>query len=438
MGKFETNQIDVMGDGNVILYLRPDVVSNPKYQARISVDGATGYKRFSTKTADENEAKRIATQKYFELKNKVDLGGGLEGKTIKQIFVEWAEYIKTRNVNRTNENVQKNTIDIVEKTFVEFLGKKRIDDLKNRDIQDFITWRYTDDQYDKRKNIGKQSTKSKSPKGNTGYSISTLRNHRSAINQYLKFCKERDYTSQQFTFDIPKGKSSPRPEFTKDEWRKLTTFMRSWVNEDSSNQHKGKFKNPRYYRDRFYLQQYILILGNTGIRIGEARNLRWIDLTPLTLDDGEMRVLLSVDGKTGKRDVVCNPNTETYFKRLMDFRVEELGIDKENFNMKENVFCKKDGSPVQSFKSGFISLLEKCDLRVSKSGEYRTIYSLRHTYATQRINEVSVYQLSVNMGTSVKMIEEFYSHAKVKDPEFAKSITKGNQKGSSEIPSFLK
>ena len=83
-------------------------------------------------------------------------------------------------------------------------------------------------------------------------------------------------------------------------------------------------------------------------------------------------------------------------------------------------------------------LLEKCDLRVSKSGEYRTIYSLRHTYATQRINEVSVYQLSVNMGTSVKMIEEFYSHAKVKDPEFAKSITKGNQKGSSEIPSFLK
>ena len=58
-------------------------------------------------------------------------------------------------------------------------------------------------------------------------------------------------------------------------------------------------------------------LGNSGIRIGEARNLRWIDLTPLTLDDGEVRVLLSVDGKTGKRDVVCNPNTETYFKSVL-------------------------------------------------------------------------------------------------------------------------
>ena len=50
MGKFETNQIDVRGDGKVILYQRPDVVSNPKWQCRVSVDGATGYKRFSTKT----------------------------------------------------------------------------------------------------------------------------------------------------------------------------------------------------------------------------------------------------------------------------------------------------------------------------------------------------------------------------------------------------
>ena len=44
--KFETNQIDVMGDGKVILYQRPDHKVQ-KWQARISVDGASGYKRFS-------------------------------------------------------------------------------------------------------------------------------------------------------------------------------------------------------------------------------------------------------------------------------------------------------------------------------------------------------------------------------------------------------
>ena len=47
-----------------------------------------------------------------------------------------------------------------------------------------------------------------------------------------------------------------------------------------------------------------------------------------------------------------------------------------------------------------------------------------------RINEVPIYQLAVNMGTSVEMIEDYYSHAKVRDKEFASSMTKGNQRGS--------
>ena len=40
------------------------------------------------------------------------------------------------------------------------------------------------------------------------------------------------------------------------------------------------------------------------------------------------------------------------------------------------------------------------------------------------------------VGTSVKMIEEYYSHAKSKDPKFAQSVTKGNQKGSSKVLPF--
>ena len=38
--------------------------------------------------------------------------------------------------------------------------------------------------------------------------------------------------------------------------------MRSWVNEDTSNQHKGKFKNPRYYRDRFYFNSIYIAETN--------------------------------------------------------------------------------------------------------------------------------------------------------------------------------
>jgi hypothetical protein len=48
-----------------------------------------------------------------------------------------------------------------------------------------------------------------------------------------------------------------------------------------------------------------------------------------------------------------------------------------------------------------------------KDGRDRSLYSLRHYYATQRILEgVSFGQLANQMGTSVLMIERHYSHLK--------------------------
>ena len=209
--------------------------------------------------------------------------------------------------------------------------------------------------------------------------------------------------------------------------------MQGWVDEQLTNQHKGKFTSPRIYRERYYLQQYILILGNTGIRVGEARGLRWLDLSSVVGTNEEEDLVVSVKGKTGRRDVVANKGTERYFKRLAEFRTKELG---KTPPLEEYIFCHSDGSSVNSYKKGYQNLLTKCGLRTTPDGEYRTLYSIRHTYATMRIKEVPIYQLSVNMGTSVKMIEEYYSHAKVKDPSFAKLMTKGNQRGSSKVLPF--
>ena len=88
MPKFETNQIDVKGDGKVILYQRPDV-KKPKWYARISVQGATGYKIFSTKETDQRAAERIALDRYEELYFKVKRGGTLKGKPFRAVCEEW-------------------------------------------------------------------------------------------------------------------------------------------------------------------------------------------------------------------------------------------------------------------------------------------------------------------------------------------------------------
>ena len=60
-------------------------------------------------------------------------------------------------------------------------------------------------------------------------------------------------------------------------------------------------------------------------------------------------------------------------------------------------------------KKSFLSLMDWCDTQRDMFGEKYTIYSLRHFYATMRLNnQVSVYDLASNMGTSTDMISRFY------------------------------
>jgi integrase len=57
-------------------------------------------------------------------------------------------------------------------------------------------------------------------------------------------------------------------------------------------------------------------------------------------------------------------------------------------------------------------------------GEKRTIYSLRHTYATFRLQEgVHQFVLAKNMGTSVAMLEKHYGHTS--NVASAAELTKG-------------
>ena len=279
MGKFETNQIDVMGDGNIILYQRPDHKIK-KWQARISVEGATGYKVFSTKMSDAKDAERVALDRYFELKNKVDKGGSLQGITVRQVFDEWVRYLPKVTQDR-NPVYVKETILKVERVCVDYFKNKPIDEITNIDVREmFGTYQ---------NNASKQ------------LASATLRGTRAALNLFFKFAVEQDYIKTVPIVPVPSLKKNPRPEFQKDEWTKLTTFMRDWVEEPCKGERGLNGYDVKRHRERFYLQHYVLIMGNTGIRVGEMRNVRWVDLDKVETNNEEQRLLFSVDGKTGKQ-----------------------------------------------------------------------------------------------------------------------------------------
>ena len=72
-------------------------------------------------------------------------------------------------------------------------------------------------------------------------------------------------------------------------------------------------------------------------------------------------------------------------------------------------------------------MLDEVGVEYDRDGDRRTIYSLRHTYATFRLQEgVNHYVLARNMGTSVKMLEQYYGHTS--NRAMADELTKSKMK----------
>lgn len=399
---YELNSISLRNDG-IIIYQRPDIKSK-NWQARIRVPESTGYVVKSLKTEDIEVAKIKAEELWDNLRLKIKSGGTLKSKKVPQVYPEFVMWLK---INSKSEGRVADICRVFDLYFLEYFKDKDVSTFKSSDVQNFINWRMKNPKL----NVTNKSV--------TTPTNSTIKKELIAIKRFFKWCKLNNHIKSDIDIDSPPSKPNRRPHFTTSEWSKITRNMKSWT------------KHDRNFRDRTYLTQYMLILANTGIRVGEARSLRWSDIQSQTRIENETEVediILWVKGKTGKRDVVAkSSDVYEYFKRIHEVRSEELKKNTDGKITKpskeEFVFCNADGTAIHSFKKGFASFLNHIDIAKNSSGETRTIYSLRHTYATFRLmHGVDVYVLAKNLGTSVKMVEQHYGHTTNRG--FASELTK--------------
>jgi len=378
---FETDKhvYPMANDGEIILYHRADH-KNPKWQTRIKIPSTTGYVIRSTKQSSLYEARKFAEDLYDNLNVKVKSGGQLKSPTFKKVYEEWKDSFRRKSKNARQYDDYTNRI---KNYSLRYFANTPMDTIKKKHLHDYEDWRVKNGKY-------------KTPSANT------LRCEAVAIKKVFDFAYERDYITKPISIPKPSLEKNSRPHFTRKEWNLLTRRMREYVKRGKGSVGGGS------YRDRYILQQYVLILCQTGIRVGEARAMVWDDVKI----DGE-KMFIIVSGKTGERDVIPADPTRTrkYFQRLFDFRREEIGAD---VSSGEYVFCHKNGTKIGSFKKGFERLLTETGLLKNSKGEKRVIYSLRHTYCELRLEEgVDHYRLSQNMGTSPEMISKFYgSHSK--------------------------
>jgi len=80
------------------------------------------------------------------------------------------------------------------------------------------------------------------------------------------------------------------------------------------------------------------------------------------------------------------------------------------------IFCDPEGEPVMNYGKTFKKILKDINLLEDRFGRVRTIYSLRHTYATFKLlyGNIAIEDLAQNMGTSPTQIYNHYRHITVR------------------------
>ncbi len=313
-------------DGRVVLYQRPHL-KKPLWQARIKIPGSAGYVIKTTGTTDLFEARRWAENFYDDMRLKAREGLSIKGKSFAKLLVEFE---KAYQSEATSPRRYDDVLRFLKTYALPYFGKTKVEDINGVAVTKFFDWR---------KENGRRT------KRPTNTTILAEMNN---LKVFLDWCFRRGHASRQVQFDRPSHQGNRRPHFDDRDWAKLTRFLREWVKQARTEAGGGK------YRERVMLTNYILILANTGIRVGEARNLRWKDIDTDTgaAPESTENIILQVSGKTGAREVVARTNqVKAYFQRIWKLRCDEKSGEKPSLN--EPVFAHRDGRPIGSFKKGF-------------------------------------------------------------------------------------
>ena len=368
-------------DGDVVLYKREN---SEKWQARYKLRNK--WHRISTKERNADFAGKVACEEFDRARFLDDEDIVITSKKFGAVAKAVAENLQAQLDGGKGKVVFQTYITVINKYLIPFFKNYNINSINYDALVEFDEWR--------EREMGKKPR------------ASTITNHNTSLNRVLDYAVEMGYMSNAH---IPKlqndgKKSEPRPAFSKSEYKSLTSFMTTWCK-------KGHMQRTKDMRE--LLRDYVLILANTGIRHGtEAMGLKWKDIQWITTD-GERYLQFTVSGKRGKRQPIARHNTQNYLERL---QLRNPAISKLSFDallkkrVDDYVFKLRDGTTTNHLNGTFRHLMR--DSGLNKNGENKTLYSLRHTYAHLAILEenMDVYSLSKQMGTSVKMIEQYYGH----------------------------
>ena len=358
-----------------------------KWQARFKV--STYWKRITTKCLDLDEAQDVALEQYMEhlFKHKHSI------PSVSKRFADIArlsiEEMKRQLEACEGRKIYSAYIAVTQNYLIPFFGKYNIANINYQQVSAYEEWR--------KQKFGRE------------LKASTVNTHIAALNRVFDEAIAREYMQKtQVPVLTNNGRASMRrADFSRCEYVQMLKAFRKWV---------GQTHMQKSLQMRELLKDYVRFLANTGIRHGtEAQNVRWKHID-VFVENRRKYLAVWVDGKTGQREVIAKASTITCLKRIHKRcnDINHLTFD-ELLEQKLDlpVFRLADGTVTKYLCQTFKKFLEDIGLLVdTKTGQERTLYCLRHTYATFQLvnNNVDMHTLAKQMGTSILMLEKHYSH----------------------------
>lgn len=369
-------------DGALTLYKRPQ---SHLWQCRFKLSNDKWHSA-STGADDLLEARQNAIVLYETVRIKIDAGMALTEKTFGQLAIEEMANMRRIASGKRGERNFKDYLFIWQKYLIPFFGKYKVGDITQELVADFEDWR-----------IAQMGRNAK---------LITKKHHALAYNRVIALAKEQGQIAQNRVIpalNITGERSQARPAFTQEELEQLYAYFPIWQR-NVHHRHPGEV--------RVLCAAYIKFLVNTGIRHStESLPLRWKHLQWHYIAD-KRYLRIWVSGKTGQRYLIARNMVIETLEELMQWQKRPyVNLDEIiDAKLDKLIFTLPSGEMPHLLENIFRHLMIKSGLLKNGAGQNRTLYSLRHTYATQALaSGVDIHTLARQMGTSVLMIERHYS-----------------------------
>jgi len=382
-----TENLVYLRDGDVVLYKRE---RSRVWQMRYRLFNKE-WRRVSTKHRNLDYAVKVAGDIYDEARFRERLGITHTTKKFNAIAKVCLQDLENEINAGIKPLTNKDYIRAINKYLIPFFGNYLLENIDSEVMRKYELWR--------------NELMGKTPL------TSTLANHASAYRRVIDTAIQRGWLNDNMPIAnmSRRGvKGKPRPGFTREEISFLLNYLKTY----STGGHSAVAKEMRLLS-----RDYIELLIGTGMRCGkESLNIKWKHINWYTDSNSGKRYLrIWVTGKTGARYLIAKHNVKETLERLLSretfFNGKTLDeVLNEKYDL--SLFKFNDGTQPKSFHTTFIWLMKASGLlKDSATGQNRTLYSLRHTYATLELieNKTDVHTLAKQMGTSIGMIEKHYS-----------------------------